>query len=50
MHGGITGRDRAHANGTLGVERREFVEGAVGLEHVAFGAYFACLAQRAAGE
>ena len=44
MDGGITGRDRAHADGTLGVQRGEFVEGAVRLEHVAFGADFACLA------
>ena len=50
MDGGITGRDRAHADGTLGVQRREFVESAMGLEHVAFGADFARLAERAAGE
>ena len=50
MDGGIAGRDRAHADRALGVERGQLVEGAVGLEHVAFGADLAHLAERAAGE
>ena len=50
MDGDVARRDRAHADGALGVERREFIEGAVCLEHVALGADLAGLAERAAGE
>ena len=42
--------DRAHADGAEGVERRQFVEGAMGLQEVALGADFACLAQGIASE